>query len=250
MRLNIDKNHSYVSEDAFVAESWIIQKGDPTFPDEPEGSWAVAIIIEDDDTWDQVEKGEIEAISMGGTGDKIEDQEVNKALDYKSARTTGNLWEKVNPLETALRSIFDDDEITDKKKAIGDSVDQFKADLLSDISKDDSLVKVDESIIMKAVKKALKKLNKKGGPDMEDKDKKEVQEMIDGSIKKAVEELPKPLSKDDMTVIVKEAVKPLNERVEKVEKTSKGSKLDKDEITPDEDLEKVGAEIAKSINEG
>ena len=191
--LNVDKDHSYISEDAFVAESWIIQKGDPTFPDDPAGSWAVGIIVQDDETWDQVQKGEIEAISMGGTGDKVLDVDLNK--------------------------------------------------------KDDPLV-IDESIIKKIVKKTVKKILKKGGEDMEEK---EVQKLIDDAIapiKKAVDEMPKPLTTDEMTVIVKEAVKPLTERVDKVEKTSKGSNQDDDEIKTDEDLEKIGAAIAKAVNEG
>jgi hypothetical protein len=43
---NVDVEHSFVSEDAFVAESWILKSNDPIFPDEPEGSWAVAIKLE------------------------------------------------------------------------------------------------------------------------------------------------------------------------------------------------------------
>ena len=184
--LNIDKNHSYVAEDAYVAESWIVQKNDPTFPDEPEGSWAVGIIVEDDETWNQVEKGEIEAISMGGTGDKV--------LDIK----------------------------------------------------DDNLV-INESVIKKIVKKTVKKILKKGGGDM---DEKKVQEMIDESVKKAIEALPKPLTTEEMATVVKEAIKPVTDRVEKIEKESKGSRQDDDDIKKDADLEKVGADIAKMVNEG
>lgn len=37
---NIDKEHDFKSVDAYVAESWLVRKGDPLFPNEKEGSWA------------------------------------------------------------------------------------------------------------------------------------------------------------------------------------------------------------------
>ena len=63
---NVDKDHSFKNEDAYVCESWIIKKGDPTFPDEKEGSWAVAIKIEDEKLKKAVKSGEIGGISMAG----------------------------------------------------------------------------------------------------------------------------------------------------------------------------------------
>ena len=50
---NIDTEHSFTSEMAYVAESWLVRKGDKLFPDEPEGSWAVGIQINDPDLWSQ-----------------------------------------------------------------------------------------------------------------------------------------------------------------------------------------------------
>ena len=77
--LNIDKDHSFKSEQAFVAENWIIKKGDPVFPAEPDGAWAVGIKIEDDTLWKSVKDGEVKALSMAGTADKTEDF-MNKIL--------------------------------------------------------------------------------------------------------------------------------------------------------------------------
>lgn len=69
----VDKDHSFQAEEgAFVAESWIVKKGDSVFPDEPAGSWAVAIKVEDDELWSAVKKGEIGGLSMGGVADQIE----------------------------------------------------------------------------------------------------------------------------------------------------------------------------------
>ena len=53
---------------AFLAESYIVKAGDP---DEfPEGGWAVVVKVEDDALWEQIEKGEFQAFSMGGAAEK------------------------------------------------------------------------------------------------------------------------------------------------------------------------------------
>lgn len=77
---NVDKQHSFENEKAFVAESWIVKKNDSIFPDEKEGSWAVAIKLEDDELKKAVKDGEIAGISMAGTAQK---EDVEKA-DEKS----------------------------------------------------------------------------------------------------------------------------------------------------------------------
>lgn len=63
---NIDTEHSFKSEAAFVAESWLVRKGDPLFPDEPEDAWAVGIQIGDPDLWRQLKSGELTGISLAG----------------------------------------------------------------------------------------------------------------------------------------------------------------------------------------
>ncbi len=63
---NIDTEHSFTAEMAFVAESWLVRKGDALFGDEPEGSWAVGIQIGDPDIWRQLKSGELTGISLAG----------------------------------------------------------------------------------------------------------------------------------------------------------------------------------------
>lgn len=63
---NIDAEHSFTAEMAFVAESWLVRKGDALFADEPEGSWAVGIQIGDPDLWKQLKSGELTGISLAG----------------------------------------------------------------------------------------------------------------------------------------------------------------------------------------
>ncbi|RAZ54553.1 XkdF-like putative serine protease domain-containing protein [Campylobacter hyointestinalis] len=69
---NIDKEHDFKSVDAYVAESWLIRKGDPLFLNEKEGSWAVGIKLESDELKAAVKSGEIAGISMAGLASKIE----------------------------------------------------------------------------------------------------------------------------------------------------------------------------------
>ena len=75
---NVDKSHSWTPEGAYVAESWIIRKGDGLFQDEKPGSWAVGIRIEKPELWQEVKKGDIAALSMGGSGER-EDREIQKS---------------------------------------------------------------------------------------------------------------------------------------------------------------------------
>lgn len=63
---NIDTEHSFTSEMAYVAESWLVRKGDPLFPDEPSGAWAVGIQIGDPDLWKQLKSGALTGISLAG----------------------------------------------------------------------------------------------------------------------------------------------------------------------------------------
>lgn len=67
---NVDKDHDFAKKDAFIAESWILRKNDPVFPQEKEGSWAVAIQLENDELKEAVKKGEITGLSMAGVAHK------------------------------------------------------------------------------------------------------------------------------------------------------------------------------------
>jgi len=65
---NVDRQHNYMGGEGYVAESWLLRKNDALFPKEPEGSWAVGIKVEKDDTWQAIKDGAITGISMAGEG--------------------------------------------------------------------------------------------------------------------------------------------------------------------------------------
>ncbi len=63
---NIDTEHNFAAQMAFVAESWLVRKDDALFPAEPEGAWAVGIQIGDPDLWKALKAGELTGISLAG----------------------------------------------------------------------------------------------------------------------------------------------------------------------------------------
>lgn len=66
---NVDKQHNFAKQDAWVAECWIIRKGDPLFPDEPEGSWAAGVKVLDPDLWKACKSGQYTGFSLAGFGE-------------------------------------------------------------------------------------------------------------------------------------------------------------------------------------
>jgi uncharacterized cupredoxin-like copper-binding protein len=87
---SVDTQHDCViDKDCFVAENWIVRKGDALFPDKKDlNAWAVCIKVDNDEIWQKIKKGEITGVSMWGTGKKIEeDGSVEKAGFYEMAKS-------------------------------------------------------------------------------------------------------------------------------------------------------------------
>ncbi|MBE3607045.1 hypothetical protein CCAL13119_08925 [Campylobacter sp. RM13119] len=78
---NIDREHDFKPDGAYVAESWIVRENDALFKSEKIGSWAVAIKLENDELKEAVKKGEIAGLSMAGTAQR---EGVSKSEDSVS----------------------------------------------------------------------------------------------------------------------------------------------------------------------
>lgn len=63
---NVDTQHNLQKADAFVCESYIAQVNDPD--GYADGTWVVAMKIEDPELWQDVLKGEYGGLSMYGKG--------------------------------------------------------------------------------------------------------------------------------------------------------------------------------------
>lgn len=74
----VDKQHDLSADEGYVAESWIVREGDSLFKEV--GAWAVAIKVENDETWDMVKSGEIAGISLYGTAsyEEVQKSDPNK----------------------------------------------------------------------------------------------------------------------------------------------------------------------------
>lgn len=78
---NIDREHDFKPDGAYVAESWIVRENDALFKSEKIGSWAVAIKLENDELKEAVKNGEIAGLSMAGTAER---EGINKSDDSLS----------------------------------------------------------------------------------------------------------------------------------------------------------------------
>lgn len=66
---NIDRQHNFSRQDAYTCECWVVRKGDPLFPDEPVGSWAVGVKVLDPDLWRACKAGDYTGFSLAGFGE-------------------------------------------------------------------------------------------------------------------------------------------------------------------------------------
>lgn len=227
----IDKQHNHNPEEGFVAESWILEKNDPHFSGEPEGSWAVAIKVTKEDTWSKVKSGEITGLSMAGFAEVEEVQKNDlpnkkensftallKSLsgsikqsfaslkkDFSSAFNQMAVRDYVYTLERAIDEILSDETITDKKSAIMESIDQFKTAL-------------EQVEIGKSEKENIR----------DDKADKDNQDEITKSIHKTVIETMKPFeelqkSVNELKIVFESKSAELEKRLTTVEEKSPGS---------------------------
>lgn len=81
----VDKQHDLVADEGYVAESWIIRAADPILPDAAIGAWAVAIKVENDETWALVKSGDITGISLYGYA-QVEDEPLTDSSEEPTAK--------------------------------------------------------------------------------------------------------------------------------------------------------------------
>ncbi|RMG80620.1 MAG: hypothetical protein D6712_17810 [Chloroflexi bacterium] len=137
---NIDAEHDFEKRDeVWVAESWIVRKGDALFADE-EGAWAVGIKIDNTDEWEKVKKGDYTGISLAGQG-KRKDGLAKTMGEIKSVvKSLLQTFEKDEPKFTKsdytdLRTYFNQmDRLLDDLKYWTDLIAKFNPDLMIQIN--------------------------------------------------------------------------------------------------------------------
>lgn len=188
---NVDKQHSFKKEDAFVVETWIVEKGnDKIFSKEATGSWAVGIKLESDALKKEAKDGTLTGLSMAGTATRVtETQKSDEGI--------------IGEIKTLLKGL-----LTTKKES--------------------------------------------------DMDEKQIQALIDTSIKKAVDSLPKEKTTEENARFLKSVLdnlgfekdlKEAKEAIEKMSKENPGSVQTENTETElkkqDEEGEKTAAAIRK-----
>ncbi|WP_366294410.1 XkdF-like putative serine protease domain-containing protein [Paenibacillus sp. AN1007] len=90
---NIDKQHDLDADKGYVVESYIapcdMEIGDQVIA---KGSWVAGVKVTDDDTWEDIQKGEITGFSMWGVGKREEVEEdttVSKSIMKRIAKALG-----------------------------------------------------------------------------------------------------------------------------------------------------------------
>ncbi len=70
----VDRDHTFRAlQEAYVAESWIVEKGDTIFGDaRDDGAWAVGIKITDANLYNELKNTGYKGLSMAGTAERVE----------------------------------------------------------------------------------------------------------------------------------------------------------------------------------
>ena len=168
---NIDVEHSFSSEMAFVAESWLVRKGDELFPGEPEGAWAVGIQINDADLWSSLKSGDLTGISLAGVARMDPDPEDPPPLNWTEKGDPPPGW--VQRLITALKATPKETQDMDEKQ-VRDIVRSEVGSAVKDALKSTFAPEPDKpadpaTIAAQAAEQAIDKAMEKIGADMDAK---------------------------------------------------------------------------------
>jgi len=224
----VDKQHNEDPGEGLVVESYIIGKNDVNFPDDPAGSWAVVIKVVNDDTWEEVKKGEITGVSLGGWAEtedltkqtksqspfkeflqRMKDSFMSGKVDKDFA---GKLMERqimqgIYAFEDEVRTIMNDEQITDKKASILTTIDEFRA-YVDGLKANKTQKQFKSSVIMSTEEKKT--------PD----NKTDVEKEEKTAIEKSLDNIQKSVS--DLKDTFDGKFEKLEKRLEAVEKAAPG----------------------------
>jgi outer membrane murein-binding lipoprotein Lpp len=200
----VDRDHSYRAlEKAFVAESWLVRKGDPIFgAPEDEGAWAVGIKIAEQALYDELKKTGYRGLSIAGT---CEREEIAKS-ETKTAGDEGG-W-----LAKWRRLLRKEDTVDELKKALEETAGLVKT-LTERVAKLEK-GKSEDAPADDAAPDAQAEVAKLAG---------QVKDLSAKLAKLEAGEGEGDKGDDDAAGELAKAVKTLAERVAKLEKTSPGS---------------------------
>ena len=244
----------------------------------------IQIYKEDDSEEEITEQGLLDVLKNFLSGGKV--QKAAEAVPVKTAPKktfasmmavsdiTENMWRANDTLRGVLRDIINNEEVTDKKAALLQAVDEYSTYMKNKVSstaiaKEAAFFDVPDVEIEKAGKKvssknlaALKEAHKALSAVIEEAEKKEDPNQEGGSGESESEKEETELNKTELAEVMKsameEALKPINERLDKIEKADapaadEGGSDAEPETEPTDDISAVVkeavADIMKPINE-
>lgn len=273
-----DLKHNFVENDGVSVVESFVAKSDFLLDDAPivKGTWLLTTKVSDDKLWSGIKKGEYKGYSMGGTGVReeveVDDDAISKnesglfallkdffggakvekattsqesalVVDFKAKALANKINDGLSDarwaLADAMRDILES-EAEDKKALIGQQIDSYKAYVLSEL----------DSMGVKKMAEALSEPLEKAG--------KALSTANQTKIKAAYESLGELLSmtgdnqneeeldmkKEDLEAVIKEAISPLNAKIEALEKVQ-GDQL----IAQTEPVEITKEDLGISIQE-
>ena len=189
---NIDTEHSFTSEMAYVAESWLVRKGDELFPDEPEGAWAVGIQIGDVDLWKQLKAGDLTGISLAGIA-RMDPEPSDRGNTHYTEKDAAPNWVtrliKALSGATTQETVEETDMNKDQVQAlVSETLKSVLPDALKDAMKaaGDPSATTEPTEVEKAVADALKAAGaevKEAGADADETD---IAKAVDVAVTKAL----------------------------------------------------------------
>ena len=90
---NIDINHNWESSGCYVVESYMTEENDPNFPPD---SWVLAVKCTDE-VWQEVENGNLNGFSFGGTVNKYPAKVLMEVAEIIEGETEPNINKDVIP---------------------------------------------------------------------------------------------------------------------------------------------------------
>lgn len=124
----VDRDHDYRPIDAFVAESWIVRKGDPLFGDPAdEGAWAVGVKIGSKALYDEFKNTGYRGFSIAGTAERVEVQKQSR--DRQGAVGDESLLQRIRKLFSKEEEMSQDvkDAIAELAKQVKEQGDRIAA---------------------------------------------------------------------------------------------------------------------------
>lgn len=256
----VDKQHNWQGGFGDVVESYVA-KSDMEIEGETitKGTWLMSVHVTDNDTWESIKKGEITGFSMGGVGEYItEEDPIEKSfMDHIKKFFTGNNVKKGAVLDQYNKNV--------KSENFWTAFYALRSTLVSyDWSNDETVFESDQTKVREAltdfnliiesllltdnVFKAMGQPTEditKAGKKISTANSKKIQTAIDYLQELVATEGEAEVTKEEMQAVLKEALAPVTDRLEKLEKEEGG------EITPPvvEEPKQTNEEIAKMMGE-